>query len=43
MNKIQFKDLSGWLKALVILGWANLAIWTFWLLVAFIIGFISAL
>ena len=38
-GKIGFKDLSGWLKALVIAGW----IWVGTLALSFVIGFIDGL
>ncbi len=39
MKKIEFKDLSGWLKTLVVLGWIYTAIFA----VAFLVGFIEGI
>jgi len=39
MNKIKFKDLSNWLKVLVIFGWGMLSIYA----LAFLIGFIRGI
>ena len=39
MEKIKFNDLSGWLKALVIISWGYTALFA----VAFLVGFIQAI
>ena len=41
MNKIQFKDLSGWLKALVILGWISVGINALAFMYGFTLGFLG--
>lgn len=38
MEQIKFKNLSGWLKALVILGWINFGIMMFYFMIGLIVG-----
>ena len=39
MEQIKYKNLSGWLKTVVIVGFVTLGYWA----IAFLIGFFSAL
>jgi hypothetical protein len=41
MDKIKFKDLSGWLKAAIIVSWYNLGYYIFWFLIGFIEGLLG--
>ncbi len=40
-QKVKFKDLSGWLKVLVVWGFINLGYLAFLLILGFIIGITS--
>jgi len=41
MTTTKFKDLSGWLKLFVVLGWISIVDWLLTIVAAFIGGFIS--
>ena len=43
MEKIRFKDLSGWLKAAVISAWVIGGLYIFWVIEGFITAFIEAI
>jgi hypothetical protein len=40
-TKISFKDLSGWLKAFVIIGWTIFGLYALTFLIGFIQGMLS--
>jgi len=40
---VGFRDLSAWLKILVVLGWIAVAWYVFWFLIGFAIGFMEAI
>lgn len=41
-RKVHFRDLSGWLKTIIIISWIIAGLWTLSFLVGFIIGSVGA-
>jgi len=43
MEKIRFKDLSGWLKTVVVFGWILFGFYSLYFIAGFILGVIEGL